>query len=128
MSAAPPPDGFYWLHQVGEPPEVVQVNDGSIFQCGSDVLVRLESWPDRHEFYVIEGSCTLTPIEPPGEAFGANRFDMFVAELKDLCRKHRLQISTSGYDGLEIWPLKDEEEPIHANGIEDMTSPGATLA
>lgn len=46
----------------------------------------------------------------------------FVLALKRLCREHNVCLSTSDYDGLEIWDLRpDDEDPIHSAGIEDRT-------
>ena len=43
----------------------------------------------------------------------------FLAELRDLCRKHSVLLSTSYYDGLEIRNLEDDIDPIHFCGIAD---------
>lgn len=45
----------------------------------------------------------------------------FVHELEQLCIKHGVQLSTSGYDGIQVWALRPGEQPIHCAGIEDMT-------
>ena len=45
----------------------------------------------------------------------------FLLALKRLCRQHNVQLSVSGYDGMEVWDLRPGEEPIHAAGIEDKT-------
>jgi hypothetical protein len=55
-----------------------------------------------------------------------NHFEAFKQELKALCRKHRIQLSTSGYDALQAWDLCDGEEPIFASGFEDHTGLQAT--
>ena len=45
----------------------------------------------------------------------------FLADIRSVCIKHNLQISTSGYDGVQIWRLKAGDEFIHCAGIDDMT-------
>ena len=46
----------------------------------------------------------------------------FVVALSDLCRRHGVCLSTSGYDGLVVSDLNDIP-PIYCNGIEDLTAP-----
>ena len=43
----------------------------------------------------------------------------FLEELRNLCRKHRVLLATSYYDGLEIRNLEDGIDPIHFCGIAD---------
>jgi hypothetical protein len=45
----------------------------------------------------------------------------FVGELEALCRKHGIQIAVSGYDSIQLWAIKDGEDPVYATCIEDMT-------
>lgn len=59
----------------------------------------------------------------------SNQFDhmsqkaqSFLIALTQLCTTHDVQISVSGYDGIQIWNLSEGDEPIHANGIEDKTN------
>jgi hypothetical protein len=49
----------------------------------------------------------------------ATVFDVFIKELRQLCRKHGVQLSVSDYDSLQVWPLKDGDEEIHSAGIEN---------
>jgi hypothetical protein len=47
----------------------------------------------------------------------------FVEELSALCKKHGVVLSTSDYDGLQVWDRTPEDkEPIYAAGIQDMTA------
>jgi hypothetical protein len=43
----------------------------------------------------------------------------FLLELDDLCKKHRVMISTSGYDSIQFWDLKEGEQTIYCPCIED---------
>lgn len=45
----------------------------------------------------------------------------FLDALEDLCRRHGVMLSVSDYDGLQFWDLKDGDEPVHCNGMEDRT-------
>ncbi|WP_298929202.1 hypothetical protein [uncultured Ramlibacter sp.] len=46
----------------------------------------------------------------------------FITELAALCERHGVMLTTSGYDGMQVWDRKPEDrEPIHAAGIDDMT-------
>lgn len=51
------------------------------------------------------------------------KFDSFVSALRDLCREHGVALSTTMYDGIQVWDLKPGAEPLHVNGIEDETLP-----
>lgn len=44
----------------------------------------------------------------------------FVREMADLCEKHGFQLATSGYDGIDLWPLKPGDDPIYCAGIEEV--------
>lgn len=46
------------------------------------------------------------------------RAQEFLDEVRAVCRKHGMQICTSGYDGLQVWTLKDGEDELYADGIE----------
>ena len=46
----------------------------------------------------------------------------FVAELVALCIKHKVTLSTSSYDGLQVWDRTDDSI-VYVNGIEDCTKP-----
>lgn len=49
----------------------------------------------------------------------------FYKELIELCKKHKICLSTSDYDGMQIWDLENDEteewEIVYCNGIEDKT-------
>lgn len=49
------------------------------------------------------------------------KVEAFLDEVRAVCRKHGLQISTSLYDGFQVWPLRKGEEELYGAGIEDMT-------
>ena len=54
------------------------------------------------------------------------KFESFKADLIDLCRKHRVVISTTGYDAISVRDAdtdrqEEAEFPIHADYIEDNT-------
>jgi len=49
------------------------------------------------------------------------KYDDFMTELEALCRKHKVCISASGYDGLQVWDKSSGLELIHFAGTEDMT-------
>lgn len=44
----------------------------------------------------------------------------FILALMQLCKEHEVRLSTSGYDGLQVWDAKGSTG-IHCAGIEDMT-------
>lgn len=46
---------------------------------------------------------------------------VFLDEVRAVCRKHGFQISTSSYDGLDVWDLTQGDEELYFAGIEDMT-------
>jgi hypothetical protein len=55
----------------------------------------------------------------------ASRFELFVAELRKLCRHHGVVISASGYEGLEVWNANgkiEHEDPIYCGDIENCIS------
>jgi hypothetical protein len=54
-----------------------------------------------------------------------DKYNDFVAALKELCTRHGVQLCVSGYDSLQVWPLKAGDEPIGAPDIEDMTKTGS---
>jgi len=46
----------------------------------------------------------------------------FIEAVRALCREHGFTLSTSGYDSMQVWPLRAEDtDQIHCAGIEDMT-------
>ena len=45
--------------------------------------------------------------------------ESIVREIEQLLRERNVQLSTSGYDSLQIWDLKPGESPVYSNGIED---------
>lgn len=48
------------------------------------------------------------------------QFNAFKAELEALCIKHKVRLSVSHYDSMEVWPLKIGDDPVHSNGFENM--------
>jgi hypothetical protein len=63
-AAHPPPAGFYWLHQAGEQPAVVEVVAGVIWRCGADVPARMRTWPATDGGDVLDGHL-VGPLVPP---------------------------------------------------------------
>lgn len=45
----------------------------------------------------------------------------FLAALRALCAAHGVTLSTSGYDGLQVWDRGPDADPLHCAGIEDRT-------
>lgn len=44
----------------------------------------------------------------------SKQYDDFIAALERLCLEHCVQIATSGYDTLQVWPMNDREtEAFH---------------
>lgn len=50
----------------------------------------------------------------------SKKYDAFIFDLIDLCRQHHVQLTTSGYDLLQVWDRELGESAIHG-GIEDKT-------
>jgi RIO-like serine/threonine protein kinase len=48
------------------------------------------------------------------------RAQEFLDEVRAVCRKHGMQLTVSGYDGLLVWTLQEGDEELYANGIEVM--------
>lgn len=51
----------------------------------------------------------------------ASKYDSFVSALRALCIKHSVQLSSSGYDGLQVWDLPEGEDPIYLSVIDNCT-------
>ena len=51
------------------------------------------------------------------------KFLVFVDALAQLCKAHGVTLSTSGYDGLQVWDADDKSGPIHCAAIEDRMKP-----
>lgn len=47
--------------------------------------------------------------------------EMFIEEWKELCEKHEVQVSVSGYNSIVLHDLKAGEDYIYCGGIEDET-------
>ena len=62
----------------------------------------------------------LTDAGQGAVSANASRFNTFVKALEELCKVHGVTLSTSGYDGLQVWDA-DASGPLHVNGIEDRT-------
>lgn len=52
----------------------------------------------------------------------SQKYNDFMSELEKLCDKHKIIISSSGYDSIEIWDMKDGDSFIHQMAVNDMTS------
>lgn len=63
----------------------------------------------------------LEKDHPCEDAPQSPRFSSFLRDLEDVCRKHKVVLSTSGYDGLQVWDADVSGYPIYCAGIEDMT-------
>ena len=50
----------------------------------------------------------------------ANKYDNFVIELNDLCKKHNVNICASGYEHIEVW--NGFKEVSHIEYAEDEPS------
>ena len=50
-----------------------------------------------------------------------SKFDGFVFALRALCIAHGVHLSTTMYDGLEVWDSIEGEPPLTTSGIEDCT-------
>ena len=47
----------------------------------------------------------------------------FVSALRVLCKAHDVMLSTSGYDGLQVWSLQGKDDPIFCPSIQDCCEP-----
>lgn len=47
--------------------------------------------------------------------------ERFLNELIQLCQRHNVVLSVSGYDAIQVWDDDGASEYIHSNGIEDKT-------
>jgi hypothetical protein len=47
------------------------------------------------------------------------KFIAFVDALAQLCKDHGVTLSTSGYDGLEVWDADSQHGPINCAGIKN---------
>lgn len=57
------------------------------------------------------------------EVVQAPKFLVFVDALARLCQEHSVTLSTTGYDGLQVWDADEKLGPLHVNGIVDKTRP-----
>ena len=57
------------------------------------------------------------------------KFNEFVAELKALCKKHNVVLSTYGYDSIQVWDADDvyDSGQVVRCGIEDLTKKDSDL-
>lgn len=46
----------------------------------------------------------------------------FLQALRDVCKKHGVQITPSMYDGLQVWDLGPNDETLHFPEIENCTN------
>jgi hypothetical protein len=49
-------------------------------------------------------------------------FNNFLQALRDVCKKHGVQITPSMYDGLQVWDLGPNDETLHFPEIENCTN------
>ena len=62
-----PPDGYYWYEDTNFTLEVVQVLQGHLYQCGSDIVCVLHGWPNPHKMQVLDGRLAGEIREPPAK-------------------------------------------------------------
>ena len=53
------------------------------------------------------------------EAERWKRFKLFIADLREVCKAHEVQIATSMHSGLEVWELIDGSEALHFSSIDN---------
>lgn len=41
------------------------------------------------------------------------KYDNFVLALRELCVAHKVQLSTSGYDAIQVWNLNEGDDPLY---------------
>lgn len=51
----------------------------------------------------------------------SERVERFLAEIREVCERHGCQIAVSDGDGLLIFDLNGDEDPLYSAGIEDCT-------
>ena len=52
-----------------------------------------------------------------------SKFNLFIEALQKLCIEHKVVVSTSGYDCLQVWDLECEGDLLRQiDSIEDQTS------
>lgn len=61
-----------------------------------------------------------TPTTLLLDSDAGEKVKVFVQALAELCLEHKIQLSSSGYDGLQVWDL-DTTEPLYLPFIEDKT-------
>lgn len=50
-----------------------------------------------------------------------DKYGAFVAELKLLCLRHDVLLATEGYDSLQVWDLKQGDDPLYGGEPDDRT-------
>ena len=70
----------------------------------------LADWP--------KWACLMTPDGPLS-------FDEIVDDIRATCRRHGVQIAVSGYDSLNVYRLKEGEDPLYTPSIDDYRNLGA---
>lgn len=97
------------------------------------MTTELEQWLDQEVARLRAAAAEAAKTDPrlmhgTGTALPLrSKFDGFVFSLRLLCQSHGVTLSTSGYDGLQVWDLDEQTGPLHFNGIEDRTTPNAEL-
>jgi hypothetical protein len=90
-------------------------------QCGCvDCAPSFEPYPDTPNDEIVQQLAALCD-----EEVQAPRFLVFLDALARLCKEHGVTLSTSGYDGLQVWDADAKSGPIHCAGIEDRMTPNA---
>lgn len=60
---------------------------------------------------------------PVGEVMTETEFQAFLTDLRALCIRHKVQLTPSQYDFLQVWPLMKGMEPLYFPGIQNRTEP-----
>jgi hypothetical protein len=48
-------DGYYWFKQSNEEPEIIQIINNQVYQCGNDITMYIDGMqPNEHQTY-LEG-------------------------------------------------------------------------
>lgn len=53
----------------------------------------------------------------------STQFTQFAEALAALCLEHKVQLATTGYDAIGVWPARPGDPPIHGGHLVDNTGP-----
>lgn len=83
-----------------------------------------EMWKIRLEatVKVVRASDPDAP-KPRAVDCETSSFDDILGDIRAVLRQHGVMLSPSGYDALQLWKLRDGEDPIYALGIDDRREP-----